>query len=111
MSNKHTPAHIQAARALRNKRIAKIRTLLARQQQVTARDVSSLLGVSSVLANSYLQELRAHNEATIIGKEVRSGAGRSAYVWAPTVMLGRQRPWYRRALDWLTGDSDIKVPA
>jgi predicted ArsR family transcriptional regulator len=110
MSKKRIPAHIKAMRAVRDKRIEKVRGLLSSQQQVTTRDVSAILGVSSVVANSYLQELRAHNEATIIGKEVRGGAGRSAYVWAPTVMLGRQRPWYRRALDWLTGDSDIKVP-
>jgi len=110
MTIKQIPAHIREMQRLRRRRIGAVREFLIAEGFATAGDVASLLGVSPSLANSYLQELRNNGEAEVAAQAFPTGIGRRANIWVPTYKTpARSKPWYRRILDWITGDSDLET--
>lgn len=109
MIKKHIPAHIIEMRRVRDKRIDRLRKLLRSHGPITTHHVVAELGVSSALANNYLHELARNGEATICGRDIANGPGRKPYIWIPTSSLSISKPWYRRALEWLTGGPDPEL--
>lgn len=87
-------------------RLQQVRAILATRRNWKSREIAESLGLSAPLVNMYLNELQVAGEAFIVGTERHPSRGGTAFIWS-----GKRKPWYRRVIDWLTGDSDLKVPA
>lgn len=92
--------------AQKQQRLNRVREILNSCQRTTAREIADVMGISAPLVNVYLNQLEVAGEAFIVGSERRYTRGGISFIWS-----SKRKPWYCRVWDWLTGDSDVRVPA